>query len=88
MLRSAKSIQTRLGNRIGLARTWLLEARLASMKVTANRRRKAVLELCQQVPDLRRCRLLSRILDRWSDWAGGWRAAELVTEHGDLFWLL
>ncbi len=24
----------------------------------------------------RRCRLLSRILDRWSDWAGGWRAAQ------------
>jgi proteasome accessory factor A len=88
LLRRAKTVQTRFANRVGLARTFLLEARLTPVRATAARRREAVIELRDQVPDLGRCTLLARILDRWDEWANACRQPHPVTESGDFFWLL
>ncbi|MHC4275498.1 MAG: hypothetical protein ACYSUR_17775, partial [Planctomycetota bacterium] len=80
--------QTRCANTIGVTRTLLLEARLSPTKRTIDRRKREVMELRGEVPDLGRCPLLAKILDRWSDWAGGCRRPEPVSEKGDVFWLL
>lgn len=87
-LRSAKRIQTRFSNHVGLVRTLLLEARLSKTRRAADRRKEQVLDLREQVPDLRSCPLLARILDRWPQWANSCQAVDPVTEHGDSFWLL
>jgi tetratricopeptide (TPR) repeat protein len=88
LLRKAKAVQARCANYIGVTRTLLLEARLSPTPRTIERRKREVIEHRNQIPDLRSCPLLAKILDRWSDWAGGCRRAEPVTENGDYFWLL
>jgi len=80
-LKEAKKIQERLGDRLGLARTLLLEARLGNGGVAA-RRRNAVLDLQRELPALAECRLLARILARWEAWTSDPGAAE----HQDVFW--
>ena len=84
LLKEAARIQKRLSNYIGLTRTFLLDARLAPFKSTATRRRKAILELRERVPDLRRCPRLRKILSRWDEWANRGSGSE----NGDYFWLL
>lgn len=84
LLTEAARIQKRLSNHIGLARTLLLDARLAPSKSTATRRRKTILELRERVHDLRRCPRLRQILSRWDRWANRGSGSE----NGDYFWLL
>jgi len=84
LLKQAATIQKGLSDHIGLARTLLLDARLAPSKSTATRRRKTILELRERVHDLRRCPRLRHILSRWDGWANHGSGSE----SGDYFWLL
>jgi hypothetical protein len=85
ILADSKAIQVELANRIGEARTLLLEARFADDADHAAAMKERVSELQQQVPALNQCRLVRKILDRWELWAGGERSPD---ETGDVFWLL
>lgn len=84
LLREAARIQKGLSNHIGLVRTFLLDARLAPFKSTATRRRKAILDLRDRVPDLRHCPRLRQVLSRWDEWADRTSGSE----NGDYFWLV
>ena len=54
-----------LANRVGEARTLLLEARFAAAADRAAAIKQRVIELQQQLPALNQCRLVRKILDRW-----------------------
>ena len=83
ILADAMAIQIELGNRVGQARTLLLEARFARDASRLETIRQQVVELQQQVPALGQCRLMRKILDRWNQWTGGDRSPD---ESGDPFW--
>jgi hypothetical protein len=82
LLKKAKSIQTEYEDRVGLARTLLLEARLTTRSLVASLRRTALLRLRDELPALAACPLLAKILDNWRDWARG----SQPDEQGDRFW--
>jgi tetratricopeptide (TPR) repeat protein len=85
LLDQAKTIQTRLGNVMGEARTLLLEARLMSNPTVVARCKARLHELRGLRPALCKCRLFSKILDNWKDWIS--RAAD--PDGGiDSFWWL
>lgn len=84
LLRKAASIQKRLRNNVGLARTYLLDARLAPSKRAATLRKNAVRALQQQVPDLADDERLNLILSNWDHWANGTEGPRFA----DYFWLL
>ena len=69
LLAEIKAIQTRLHNRMGEARTLLLAARLGGDVSAAPQPR--LLELRHDLPALRQCRLLSKILSHWDAWVAG-----------------
>jgi len=70
-LHQARLIQRRLQHRVGMAKTVLLQARLFP-SVWHNQRRKRILLAWQrEVPMLRECPLMSRILANWQLWVGG-----------------
>ena len=85
ILADAKAIQVELANRVGEARTLLLEARFAADADQTAAIKQRVIELQQQLPALNQCRLVRKILDRWNVWAGGDRSPD---ETGDVFWCL
>ena len=82
MLKRAKMSQALRGDRLGLGRTLLLEARFPGRVALSERRREAVLQLKSQLPALDGCRLLAKILARWDEWTSHPTSAE----HGDIFW--
>jgi hypothetical protein len=82
LLKKAKGIQVEYEDRMGLARTLLLEARLTSRSLVASLRRTSVQRLRDELPALAACPLCTKILDHWRDWARGHEP----DEHGDKFW--
>jgi len=82
-LNQAKEIQRRLGNRMGEARTLLLEARLSGRTGLSPLVHARLLELRNERPALRDCALFAKVLDRWDAWTDG---ALEPDETGDVFW--
>jgi proteasome accessory factor A len=82
-LDQAKAVQLDIQDRMGEARTLLLEARLADDPGATAPIKGRILELKEQLPALGQCRLLAKILDRWDAWTSGVLAAD---ESGDVFW--
>lgn len=83
LLAEAKTIQASLHNRMGEARTLLLEARLGADATAANAAKTRLLELRDHLPALTQCHLLAKILGHWERWTGG---AEDLDGSGDFFW--
>lgn len=83
ILAQAKATQLEFQDRMGEARTLLLEARLAPDGHATDPPRQRVLQLKEQVPALSQCRLLAKVLDHWDDWTGNGLAPD---ESGDIFW--
>jgi len=82
-LTRALSIQTRSGNRVGEARSLLLQARLSSDMRLGTQIHQRILQLHEQLPALAQCALLSKVLARWAEWTSG----ELTRDaNGDEFW--
>jgi Pup-ligase protein len=82
VLERSAAINRRYGNRMGLARTLLLDARGCDDRRTASRRRRSVRALQRNRPALAQCRLTNRILTDWDDWVCGHKP----DKHGDHFW--
>jgi len=83
ILAEARRIQTESHHLMGLARTLLLESRLAGDAGLAARHRQELVRVRTLVPALRQCPLLGEILSHWEQWTdlpGG------VEYHGDRFW--
>jgi tetratricopeptide (TPR) repeat protein len=83
ILRQALDIQTRLGHKMGLARTLLLQARLTPDADCAQAIKLNILDLRSRLPALAGCNLLAKIIDRWAEWTDGERSAD---QSGDVFW--
>jgi hypothetical protein len=71
LIDQAKTIQTRLGNVMGEARTVLLQARLRRDPAVAGQYKARLHELREMRPALSQCRLLAKILDNWEAWTSG-----------------
>lgn len=82
LLARARSIQTRLQNRMGLARTLALEARLSPDAAMIASHQRRLVELQETVPALESCRLTARVLDGWTKWTGGVTPSDATDE----FW--
>lgn len=83
-LKRAFVIQQRLGNEIGLTRTLLLRARMFPFGWRNAGRLERLRLLQRDLPSLRQCRFLHRILEHWNLWVAG-KTLEGVT---DTFWNL
>jgi proteasome accessory factor A len=83
VLAQAKATQLEFQDRMGEARTLLLEARLSPDARSTPAAKQRILELKAQVPALGPCPLLAKVLDRWDAWTSGTLTAD---ESGDLFW--
>ena len=83
ILCQAEAIQTELQDRVGEARTLLLQARLHENARSLIPTKSRLLELASDISALRQCRLLARVLERWDQWASGELAPD---ETGDIFW--
>ena len=83
ILSQAKATQLEYHDRMGEARTLVLEARLLADARAAQPLRQRILELKEQLPAPGQCRLLAKVLQRWTEWASGDLAAD---ETGDVFW--
>jgi hypothetical protein len=81
-LARAKAAQLDLRDRVGEARTLLLEARLADDADSIEHVKRRILDLKDLVPALSQCRLLARVLDHWNQWVGNLEP----DETGDIFW--
>lgn len=82
MLGQAADAQQRAGDRVGLARSLLLQARLETDRTAIARNRERLLELRDRVPALARCALMNRVLIDWAQWVGGENSAGEI----DRFW--
>jgi tetratricopeptide (TPR) repeat protein len=82
-LQQARSLQQRLGDTLGRARTLLLECRLRSDPGKAPAYRAALGKLQARLPALQQCPTFARITSRWDDWVGNQAPEE---ETGDTFW--
>jgi hypothetical protein len=80
-LNKAAEIQLRNGHKLGHALTLLLQVRCGT-EGDAGTLRQQVELYQQEVPALRDCPLLGRILEHWDAWRGG----ELLAGQGDSFW--
>ncbi len=85
LLGQAKTIQTRLRNVMGEARTLLLETRLRRNPVVTAQSKARLHELHGMRPALSQCRLLAKILDNWEAWTSGAADPDGGT---DLYWWL
>lgn len=83
ILRQAETIQVQNQDRVGEARTLLIEARLAGLDAGTHDIRQRILSLKEDVPVLSQCRLLAKILSRWDAWAGNRLSGDGT---GDVFW--
>lgn len=83
ILLQAKTIQAGCQDRIGEARTLLLEARVNAGVLDVQALRNRILELKEAVPALNQCRLLGRVLQQWNEWTNGVLTPD---ETGDVFW--
>lgn len=86
LLNRARTVQSRTQNRMGLARTMLLEARLCPprYRLTSQRCKQRIRRFAGRVPALAECNLLNKILARWDEWTGGGTPAA----ERDRFWEL
>lgn len=84
LLEEAKTIQVRLGNRLGEARSLLLEARVREGSGPQRALRNRLKELREELPALRRCRLMKRITRNWQAWISG----SATIRSRDRFWSL
>jgi len=83
ILAEALAIQTESQNRMGEARTLLLQARLIGDARHARPIKRRVEQLKAQVPALAQCPLLAKILDDWDPWTSGDLSPDA---SGDVFW--
>lgn len=83
-LEEAKSHQARLGNRMGEARSLLLEARIREGAGPQRAIRTRLAELRTQLPALQQCRRMRRITRSWLAWVSG---GATIHAH-DRFWSL
>jgi tetratricopeptide (TPR) repeat protein len=67
-LERALAIQRQNRDRVAIAATLLLEARLSDNSDLADANRNRVLAIRNQLPALRECPTLSRIVDHWDAW--------------------
>lgn len=84
LLEQARSIQTGSGNRMGLARTLLLQARLVPPRYsfTSERSKRRVQKLVSRIPALAECRLTTKIIAHWREWTSG----DTPAGERDHFW--
>jgi tetratricopeptide (TPR) repeat protein len=71
LLDRAESMQDDTYNRMGLARTLILRARLLPGQVDAGESVQRILEIRDQLPSLQACPLCTQILSAWDDWCAG-----------------
>lgn len=83
-LAEALAIQTRLGNRVGEARSLLIEARTSTDPARHRAIRTRLVTLRRELPALKRCRLMRTIARNWRAWIAG----ENILRHRDRFWCL
>jgi hypothetical protein len=76
------ALQTATSNRVGLPRSWVLEARLSDSGETVSRNKLTIQAHQQRVPALSQCRRLALVLDNWDRWVG----QEMIDEINDPFW--
>jgi hypothetical protein len=82
LLERAETIQIDTINRMGLARTLILRARLLPGRAGGQEGRQRIVEIQQQLPSLQDCPVLAKILDSWDDWCAG----RPPPEGQDQFW--
>lgn len=83
LLERAKAAQFRLGNRMGVIRSMLLQARLAGASSQAMSSREWIEQTVPHLPALARCSRLAKILQQWETWTSGDLQPD---EQGDIFW--
>ncbi|MEY2409048.1 MAG: proteasome accessory factor [Verrucomicrobiota bacterium] len=81
LLNQARLIQRRLGHRVGMVKTVLLQARLFPSLWHNQRRKRILLAWHRDLPMLRDCPLMNRIMAHWEDWVSGVRG-----EGDEDFW--
>ena len=81
-LAHARSIQTELNHRPGLARTLLLEARLDPKRSNQTERLEQIQALSATIPSLRHCPLVRKVLDQWNAWTSG----SMIAGEKDYYW--
>ena len=81
-LERALALQRQNRDRVGLAAALLLEARLSDNGALADDNRNQVLAIRNQLPALRRCPVLSRIVDHWDAWING----DQIDREREDFW--
>ncbi|MGD0137812.1 MAG: proteasome accessory factor PafA2 family protein [Tepidisphaeraceae bacterium] len=87
LLRGIKRTQHAANSRIGLTRTMLLEARYRPSRWLATRRRRMIVRVAEEAPDLMTCQTLTHILEHWPSWVGGCPdPAEAEPAGSDPFW--
>jgi proteasome accessory factor A len=82
LLERAETIQIDTINRMGLARTLILRARLLTGGAGGQEGRQRIVEIQQQLPSLQDCPVLAKILASWHDWCAG----RPPPEGQDQFW--
>ena len=83
LLERVRLLQTEVDADVGLARTWLLEARLSGERAVVEESRRKVESLREHLPGLAACPLLQTILTHWDEWTGG---GPSPTANRDEFW--
>lgn len=82
VLGRAEEIQRSARNRLGLARTWLLETRLFPETSQARGRHRLLGQLAVEAPSLQSCWLFQKIMGRWEEWSNG----DNPPDERDRFW--
>jgi proteasome accessory factor A len=87
LLRRIKQAQHALNCRVGLIRSLLLEARFRPSRFLSTRRRRTILTLAEEIPDLMSCPTMTHILENWACWQGGQAdPADPNPTNPDPFW--
>jgi proteasome accessory factor A len=87
LLRGIKRTQHAANGRVGLTRTMLLEARYRPSRWLATRRRRMIVRVAEEAPDLMTCQTLTHILEHWPSWLGGCPDPAAADPAGsDPFW--
>jgi hypothetical protein len=72
----------KISNRLGLAKTLLLRARILTAPTETERSLNRLLDLRKQEPLLQTCPLFKKIMARWDDWISG----QQLLGQTDEFW--
>jgi hypothetical protein len=83
-LDQAHGVAQELQHHMGMVRVLVFQARLRAGIELNPQRRQRLLALRDQLPGLRRCAFLDRILDHWEDWTNGPSPADDPDPHWGL----